>query len=368
MAYGDYTPTPAPTTVPDKLVLKHWARELWDAGIDESYWKKFMGHDSNAIIHVKEELHKGKGDTITIPLRMPLFGAGVTGDNQLEGNEEGLTFRDFNVSIAYIRHAVRLKGEYEEQKTQIDLRQEMRSAIVDWEARYWDLAVFSIATGTKFPLIKTAADVFPFPIEPPTADRVMFAGGRTSEQGITAGDTFSAEMISQAKRKAVADEVTAIRPVRVNGRDTYVMLIDHWQARDLKRDPLWVESQQNANVRGEKNPIFSGALGIYDGVVIHECGRVPRTESGQGSTLGSDGFYTGGVPVGHALLLGAQAVTLAVGRPPRLVVKKFDYDNQYGIAIGRMYGLRRSAFKYDGVNLTDYGCLNIMTSSVEDAV
>ena len=357
MAYADgYTPSPAPTIVQDELIQKWWAKELWDAGIDESFWKPFMGHSSKSIIHIKEELKKNAGDSITIPLRMPLFGAGIDGDNTLEGHEEGLTFREFKVGIEMIRHAVRLKGEYSEKLSYFNLKTEARNAIGDWLSRYIDLAIFAILTGTPFPLIKAATDVFPFDIEAPSADRVLFGGGKTAESAITASDTFDTTLISKAKRKAIADEITAIRPIKVEGKETYLLVIDHWQSRDLRRDPAWIEAQQNANTRGSSNPIFTGAIGTWDGVVVYENGRIPRTDTGAGGTT-----------VGHALLLGAQALTFAEGRAPKIVVERFDYKNQWGISIGRIFGLKRSRFKYDNTNWTDYGCLNIMTSSVEDA-
>ena len=356
MAYAsNYNPVPAPTNVPDELIQKWWAKELWDAGVNESFWKPFMGHSSKSIIHIREELKKNAGDSITIPLRMPLFGAGVVGDKTLEGKEEGLTFREFKVGIEMIRHAVRLKGEYSEKLSYFNLRQEARNAIVDWLSRYIDLAIFAILTGTPFPLIKAATDEFPFTIEPPSADRVLFAGTATSENTITPADTFDTNMISRAKRKAIADEITAIRPIKVEGKETYLIVIDHWQSRDLRRDPRWIEAQQHANTRGSSNPIFAGSIGMWDGVVVYENGRVPRTDTGAGDTT-----------VGHALLLGAQALTFAEGRAPKIVVERFDYKNQWGISIGRIFGLKRSMFKYDNTNFTDYGCLNIMTASVED--
>ena len=361
-----YNPVPAPTNVPDELIQKWWAKELWDAGIDESFWKPFMGHSSKSIIHIREDLRKNAGDTVTIPLRMPLFGAGVVGDNTLEGNEEGLTFRQFKVGIEMIRHAVSLAGEYSEKLSYFNLRKEARNAISDWLSRYIDLAIFAILTGTPFPLIKMPGDVFPFEIEAPSADRVLFANGKTSEQALAATDVFDTNLISLAKRKAIADEITAIRPIKVEGKETYLLVIDHWQSRDLRRDPRWIEAQEHANVRGSSNPIFAGSIGMWDGIVVYENGRVPRTDSGSGSTLGTNGFYTGGTMVGHALLLGAQALTFAEGREPKIVVKKFDYDNIYGVSIGRIFGLKRSRFQYDGVNWIDYGCLNIMTASVED--
>lgn len=96
-------------------------------------------------------------------------------------------------------------------------------------------------------------------------------------------------------------------------------------------------------------------MGIYEGVVIHECLRVPRTETGSGNAK-----------VGHALFLGAQACILAEGTAPTWSEETFDYGNQIGVSIDRMFGLKKAQFKYDGTNLTDFGCINVLTSSVDD--
>jgi N4-gp56 family major capsid protein len=183
----------------------------------------------------------------------------------------------------------------------------------------------------------------------------VFGGTATAESGITTADKFSADLIGIAKRKATIDEDTAIRPVNVDGHDTYCMVISPQQARDLRNDTKWIEAQKHANIRGEKNPIFSGAMGIYEGVVIHENNRVPVTASG-----------SSGLAVGHALFLGAQAVTFAEGTAPVWREKKFDYDNMYGASIGRMFGVAKSAFKFDGTNLEDFGVVNVLTAAEDD--
>ena len=133
------------------------------------------------------------------------------------------------------------------------------------------------------------------------------------------------------------------------------MVIDPWQARDLKNDPKWLEAQKHANICGEEPPIFSGALGIYDGVVIHESNRVPRTATGASNTK-----------VGHALFLGAQAAVFVEGENPRWVEKKLDDSNKYGIYFECVIGVRKSQFKYDGRNNEDFGVINVLTSSVDD--
>lgn len=345
----------ADTTIALELVLKAWAKQAYESGIHDSFFSKFMGASPKDIVHVKTELSKGDGDTITIPLLLPLNGTGVMDDNIMEGNEEPLSYRSFQVGIRQVRNAVRLNGRFEEQKTQVNMRKDARSALSEWLSMWIDTSIFSVLTGIRPPWDNGGTSVFPFPLYAPSTDRVVFGGSATAESGITTSDKFSADLIGKAKRLATMNEDTAIRPINVDGRSTYVMVIDPYQARDLRDDPKWLEAQKHANVRGEKNPIFSGAMGIYDGIVIHEHNRVPRTATG------SSGEF-----VGHALFLGAQAVTFAEGKAPTWEEKTFDYGNKYGVSIGRMMGLQKSAFRYDGVNWTDFGVVNVMTSSAAD--
>ena len=325
------------TTIPLSLVLKHWAKDTWSAGFEEAFYRKFMGESSKSIIQIKTELLKGKGDTITIPLLMPLVGVGVTGDNWLEGNEEALSYLDFKVTIDQLRHAVRLKGRFEEHKTQINMRKDAKDALTQWMGRIVDDMIFDALTDN------------------PSADRVVYAGGVTAENAITASDTFSAKMIGIAKRIATENRNQMIKPVRINGRDTYAMVIDQWQARDLQQDPEWREAQLHANIDGADNPIFTGALGMYDGVVIHQHNGIKRTDTGASGTT-----------VGHALFLGAQAAVFAIGEEPTWNEDTFDYGNQWGVEFGRIFGIAKTKFKFDGVNDTDFGVVNVLTSSVTD--
>ena len=169
------------------------------------------------------------------------------------------------------------------------------------------------------------------------------------------GDTFSASLIGKAKRLATADKNTMVQPIRIDGKDTYVMVIDQWQARDLIADPIWREAQQYANIRGQDNPIFSGSLGMYNGVVIHQHPNVLRTATG-----------SSGTKVGHALFLGAQAAVFAVGGNPEWNEERDDYNNQTGFSFGRIFGIKKSQFKFDNVNWTDFGVVNVMTASEDD--
>ena len=327
----------APTEITPELRLQAWAKSTFSAGMQKSFFNKFTGNSPENIIQIKEELKKSAGDTIHIPLLMPLSGTGVTGDNILEGNEEELIYRDFTVTIDQIRNGVRIKGKMEEKKVQLDMRKDARTALSKWLADYIDKKIFS----------ELSTD--------PTPDRIVYGGTATSEASIGAADIFNTKLIGRAKRIALADENTMIKPVRIDGIDTYVMIIDQWQARDLTADEIWINAQQHANIRGNKNPIFSGALGMYDGVIIHQCNRVLRTETG-----------SGGTKVGHALFLGAQAAVFALGENPTWEEDVFDYRNKVGYSCGRIFGIKKTQFKYDGINQTDFGCVNVLTASEDD--
>lgn len=327
----------AVTTVPTNLVQQAWAKATWEAGLHNAFFSKFTGEGAGSIVQIKTELQKGDGDSIVIPLLMPLTGAGITGDNTLEGNEEALIYKDFKVSIDQLRNAVRMKGKLEEQKTQINMRTDAKNALSQWLATKIDNMIFNELSTS------------------PSKDRIVYAGSASSESAIGVTDKFTADLIGKAKRVATADENTMVKPIKIDGADTYVMVIDQWQARDLKADTKWQNAQQYANIRGSKNPIFTGALGMYDGVVIHESNRIIRTSTGASDAK-----------VGHALFLGAQAAVMAVGNNPEWNEETFDYKNQTGFEFGRIFGIKKSAFKYDGSTDTDFGVVNVLTSSADD--
>lgn len=325
------------TDIAPALRMQAWAKSTWTSALRKAFFTKFTGTSPGHVVHLREELSKQDGDTINIPLLMPLNGAGVAGDDELEGNEEALIYRDFTVQINQIRNAVRIKGKMEEKRTQINMRKDARDGLSDWLATYIDKTIFKELSAN------------------PTDDRIVFGGSASSEANIGAADTFNTSLIGKAKRIAMANEDTMVKPIRIDGRETYILIVDQYQARDLMNDSNWIEAQQHANIRGENNPIFSGALGVYDGVVLHQSNRILRTDTG-----------SGGTKVGHALFLGAQAAVFAVGDNPTWYEDFFDYGNKWGVSFGRIFGIKKTQFKYDGINPTDFGCINVLTASEED--
>src|SRR5678815_5718031 len=81
------------------LAVKRWSSELMKEALKKTFALQFMGTSSNSLIQIKTEVNKDAGDRITFGLRQQLAGAGVSGDNTLEGNEEALVTYSQNVTI-----------------------------------------------------------------------------------------------------------------------------------------------------------------------------------------------------------------------------------------------------------------------------
>ena len=71
-----------------------------------------------------------------------------------------------------------------------------------------------------------------------------------------------------------------MRKVMVGNKDYYVMFLHPYQVTDLRTNTntgQWIDIQKAAMTGGQvsDNPIFTGALGIYNGVILFESVRMP---------------------------------------------------------------------------------------------
>ena len=98
----------ADTTVASGLTVQQWDDKFFKEYLSQNRFKPVMGTNENAVIQVKQDLVKKKGDSITFALVNALSGAGVTGSATLEGNEEALGSRSHKLTVDKIRHGVRV--------------------------------------------------------------------------------------------------------------------------------------------------------------------------------------------------------------------------------------------------------------------
>jgi len=340
------------------LAVKRWSTSLAVEAEKKSYFKKFVG----SVIERKTDLEKKAGDKITFGLRMKLRGAGVTGDNTLEGNEEALTYYSDSLLIDQLRHAVRSKGKASEQRVPYDMRATAREALATWWAERMDELMFVYLSGargvdTTLTLPITFTSFAGNTVTAPDAAHLKFANG-LAKATITTADILTLSEIDKLVETAETVD-PMIQPVMVDGEKRYILLVHPYQATDLRINTSagqWLDIQKAAAAaQGSNNPIFKGALGMYNGVVIHVHRNVIRhSDLGSGTNL----------PGARALFLGAQAGQIAFGNGGgdgrySWVEELFDFKNQLGVSAGTIFGISKTRF-----NSADFGVIALDTYAI----
>jgi len=321
--------------------VKLWSRKLMHEALKQTWASKFMGKDSSAVCQIKDDTQKGAGDRIRTTLRMQLSGAGVQGDDTLEGKEEKLTTHTDDLLINQLRHAVRSKGKMTEQRIPFSIREEARMGLQDWWADRIDswfmnqLAGNSAQEDTRYTGNNAALA--------PDSSHHIFANSHASEATMTATASaqFSLGLIDACRLKAETLKVPIRKMTGAGGAD-YVMFVTPEQEYDMRRNASsmeWADIQKAAIQGGQisDNPIFKGALGMYNGVLMHSSYRLPVTDS------------TGGSKIGRSVFCGAQAAVMGFGRgdgPNRMdwTEELFDYKNSLGVEAGCIAGLKKTRY------------------------
>lgn len=329
------------------LVKKAWEEKLFRDSVKESYFSKFQGSSSDMICQTKEQLTKDQGDKITFGLRMRLSGAGVTSGQILEGNEEKLTTYDNSVTLEQYRHAVRDDGALSRKRAMFSISEESRMALKDWMSEKVDQLCFD-AIGVGSGTTSGGSKIFY-----KTSAGVLATGtDGTAKSALTTADSkLTLNMLSFLKTWAKTGgnrQYIPIRPVKVKGKEYYVLLCHPDALYDLRADSNFQQAMREAEVRGSENPLFTDSTAIWDGVVVH---------AHENCEIGANAGAGANVPYSRAKLLGAQAMVWAWGKRPEVVQKSFDYDNEEGYAIGMIAGVAKSVF-----NSLDYGSVGVYLS------
>lgn len=344
------------------LAVKLWSKKLMREALKQTWFAKFIGKGAGSLIQIKEETSKGAGDKITFGLRMQLTGDGTNGDATLEGNEESLVTYNDALFINQTRHAVRSDGKMSEQRVPFSVREEARDALQDWFSDVWDFSFFNQLCGNT--AVATGNRSGNNAVVAPSSTRIQYSDGKTTEAGIAstgASTQMRLNLIDFAVEKAKT-ATPLIRPVKVDGKNMYVLFLHPYQVTQLRTDTntgQWLDIQKAAMTGGQvsNNPIFTGALGMYNNVILHEDTRIPVSPS-----------FTN---VRRAVLCGAQAGVIAfgqdfgngaIGTNFKWVEKLFDYENQLGVAAASIFGIKKSVF-----NATDFGTIVIPTQSIASA-
>src|SRR5688572_22863279 len=134
------------------LTVEQWDDKFFTEYLTDNRFAGEMGTNEASIIQVKENLMKKPGDRVNFALVNKLTNDAVTGRSVLEGNEEDMASRSFEVAVNKRRNGVRI-AEIDEQFSAISLREAGKSVLMDWSKKDTErLIIQALASinGTRF--------------------------------------------------------------------------------------------------------------------------------------------------------------------------------------------------------------------------
>lgn len=380
---ADMNLTPARANLTPKI----WARDFFNEYVRANPFAQYMGTAVWDMIQVREDLTTKNGDRIVFPAIRRAKGAGVQGNQLLEGNEELMDLRSMELPITLFRHAIAV-SEWDEQKSVVELLVAARDLLTTWaleKMRFDIILALGNITGNNNASIPfaaaTAAQRDAWLAN--NIDRVVVGGSKGNTNpavmatalakvnnaystDTTPGGRISGRTVSLAKRQAKVAS-PRIRPITVkntgNGtaQEWFVLFLNSWQFRDFRNDPAVQDAQKLALERGKDNPLFSGGDLIWDQVIVREVPEMPQIA----------GAGAGGIDVAAGYMCGAQALGVAWGMRSTPIRNVRDYGHTTGVGVKEMRGIDKLRFGRDPADDTgtpiDQGMLTLFNASVADA-
>jgi len=321
------------------LRVSRWAVDLWKTHQRDQFFKVLTGKGSNNVIQLKADFATKAGFQMTEGLIMPFDSEGVINDELLEENEEAPDFHSMTWTIAQLRNAGRYAGEETQQATEADLPVEIRDGLGDWMAEKRDEDIFTAIAAS--------------------CTKIFYVNSRATSGVVVATDLMTLADWSKAHTYAKSSANPKIPPVKISkvGQKTvyrYIGLMHDHVSYDLKiNDAVYQQVTREAERRGSENPLFAGALIDWDGMALYDHDNC-TIFSGWG--VGLDVYGA------ESYLLGRQAVIVGVGGYRinnkngylKYIEKKFDFENQFGIAIGIIKGEAKAVFNSKDFSVVAY--------------
>ena len=250
---NDTTATDLDYAIPEK-----WDTKIRLDAIKNAFWgKRFEGKQgSSSPIIINTDFTKGPGDKIHFQTMTRIKNAGVTGETTLTGSEVKLVLGQYDLEVDWLRNAVGF-SKRGLKRANFDAVMVAGQELADWLARYVDDAMFEELVSSESP-------------------STIYAGNKSSEAALDSGSVFNTNCLDRIKIALIRKGAIPLK-VKVSGGVTlkyYGVVIDPLDGFNLRADDAWYSANKDANLRGLDNPIFSGALGIYNGIIVYEFGNI----------------------------------------------------------------------------------------------
>lgn len=352
-------------------------RDIFKQYIKGTVFSSLMGKRNSGksiIMDGKQFAGMGVGDTRMYHFVPQFMGAGIRGQNKtIEGNEKTIEEFTTQIKVDQVAQAFRKKGKLTDLRTIINLRAEFKDQLANWFKYNTEFDIIDALTGYMIdgatyldgfsrdeetgmitisakgaamttPLVKGEGRCFRPDYNSGKFTNVVVKEADTSNEALlrdmTKDDIMNTKLLDGLQNLAKSAGKYPMKPVRLSdGREYYILMLHPAAAEQLRSDERW-EKRVLASYQGnrslENDPIATGAMGIWEKIIIKEADYIPALGNGT-------------VNIARNLLLGADAAVMAWAQTLNYVEKKFDYDREMGVAADEIRGTKKLDF--DGIDL-----------------
>ena len=238
------------------LIPEKWDRNVRDDRIQREFWSRFEGKEgSQSAVVSKTDFKKEALETIHFETISGLYNTVTSGETTLVGSEEKFTNNQFDLTIELYRHAVGVTKKAQMQ-TIIDSINRAAPKLGRYFAKLYDEFAFAEMLS---PANATAGSMGTATASLSSTDRLT-------------PDIIDAIKLGLMRRGALPIEAQ----VNKHGEmlEVYGLVIDEISAYHLQTNDTFRQDLRNALPRESTNPIFTGALGMRNNMVIYTYGGI----------------------------------------------------------------------------------------------
>lgn len=359
-------------------------KELFKQYIMGTVFSNYMGKKGSGksiIMDGKAFSGMGNGDTRKYHFVPQYMGTGIRGQNKsIEGNEKSINEFVTEIRVDQVIQAFRKKGKLTDLRTVFNLRNEFKDQLANWFKVWTEFDIIDALTGYMYdgasyidgfsrdedsgmviidgkgaamtsPLVKGNGRCFRPDFASNKFSVVDVAEENTSNEALlrdmTAGDIMNTQLLDELQARAKTAGKYPMKPVRLqDGREYYILMLHPTAAKQLRADERW-EKRVLASYQGnrslENDPIATGAMGIWEKIIVKEADYIPSIGNGT-------------VNIARNLLLGADAAVMAWAQTMKYTEKTFDYDTEMGVMADEIRGIKKLDFNGVDLNIAQVPC------------
>ena len=324
----------------DDKTAKAWHAKLKMDVYKEAYFtSRFISTSEDGVVQDYKDLSKGKGDSITFGIVARGTDGFLPSGTKVDDNEEDLvTFND-KVLVDEKNFGIANSSMISSQRAFYNMPDAMYNALIQRAAEKVDLEYFTALDTTNTIVMYEEAGA-----------QKATATIATATAAVTAADKLNPEFLTKIKPALLtgfARKTYPVKPVKVDGRKYWIVLVHPDALADLENDSTFLSARREALARSKDNPIFTGAWAIWNGFVIHAHENI---------AIGTDS--SSGVSWAKCHILGQGAIASAWALSPTVEAKNSAYKQQeQGWGYFSIWGVKKP--QYDGY---DYGSINLVVA------